>query len=81
MGNLLGFPFANVGVVRPDIVGVVLPDGVTRPDRLGVPDLDALVDLGVDGVGRGGVGVIEREPYELFGVGVVDRPKGCLGLM
>ena len=66
--------------MRPDIVGVVLPDGVTRPDLLPAADFGVPADLGVEGVGRGGVGVVVRVPYEV-GVGVVERPNGCLGLI
>lgn len=79
VGNLRG-PFDIVGVVRPDIVGVERPVGVTRPERAGVICLGVDVDLGVELVlGLGGVGV--DRPNDDGGVGVVERPNGCLGLM
>ena len=79
VGNRRG-PFDIVGVVLPDIVGVVRPVGVIRPDRTGVICFGVDEDLGVDNVlGLGGVGVVR--PNDDVGVGVVDRPKGCRGLM
>ena len=66
VGSLRG-PFDNpgvVGVVLPERVGVVrpVPPGVTLPDLFGV-DFGVDVALGVDVEGRGGVGVVDREPY------------------
>ena len=74
VGRRLG-PFAIVGVVRPDMVGVCRPVGVALPDRLGVDVFGVR-----DEEGLGGVGVVDR-PSGVPGVGVFDRPNGCRGLM